>query len=35
MKNMKKEFKFNKKQLASEKAKEKKAVVWKDILTTE
>lgn len=35
MKNVKKEFKLNKKELASEKNKDKKAVVWKDILTAE
>lgn len=35
MKNMKKQFKLNKKELASEKAKEKKAVVWKDIVTSD
>lgn len=35
MKNVKKEFRLNKKELASQKAKDKKAVVWKDILTTE
>jgi hypothetical protein len=35
MKKVKKEFKLNKKELAKEKAKEKKAVIWKDIVTNE
>jgi hypothetical protein len=33
MKTIKKEFKLNKKELATEKAKEKKSVIWKDIIS--
>lgn len=35
MGTLKKEFKLNKKELASEKAKDKKTVIWKDVLTAD